>query len=282
MRGMKLKFTKMHGAGNDFVVIDATREPFRPTPALLARLGDRHFGVGCDQILVVEPAESPEFDFHYRIYNSDGTESGQCLNGSRCFARYVRDHGLSSKDVLRVRTITADMQLHLLPDGLVKVNAGVPKLEPAQVPVAAGQRELRYTLDLDGQTVEFGAANMGNPHAVMLVSDTVTAPVERVGAALQSHAMFPQRVNAGFLQIIDATHAKLRVYERGAGETLACGSGACAAVVVGRLWGKLAPEVQVQMLGGLLRIEWQGEGQPVWITGPAETVFTGEFEWQNS
>ena len=279
---MNLRFTKMHGAGNDFVVIDATRTPFRPTPQLLAHLGDRHFGVGCDQVLVVEPAASPEFDFNYRIYNSDGSESGQCLNGSRCFARYVRDHGLSAKDVLRVRTITADMQLHLLPDGQVRVNAGVPRLEPAQVPITATPRAPRYALELAGEVLEFGAASMGNPHAVMLVANTETAPVERIGAALQAHPMFPQKVNAGFLQIIDPTHARLRVYERGAGETLACGSGACAAVVVGRLWGKLDAEVEVQMPGGLLRIEWQGEGQPVWITGPAETVFTGEIEWQNS
>ena len=279
---MKLQFTKMHGAGNDFVVIDATRTPFRPTPALLARLGDRHFGVGCDQVLVVEPPASPEFDFNYRIYNSDGSESGQCLNGSRCFARFVRDQGLTQKDVLRVRTITADMQLRLLPDGQVRVNAGVPQLEPAQVPLAATQRALRYTLQLAGETLEFGATSMGNPHAVMLVADTAAAAVERIGAGLQQHEMFPQKVNAGFLQVVDSTHARLRVFERGAGETLACGSGACAAVVVGRLWGKLDADVAVQMPGGLLRIEWQGEGQPVWITGPAETVFTGEIEWQNS
>lgn len=272
----------MHGAGNDFVVVDATRTPFRPTPELLAHLADRHFGVGCDQVLVVEPASAPDADFDYRIYNSDGSESGQCLNGSRCFARFVRERGLSDKDVLRVRTITSLMQLHLQPDGQVRVNAGVPRLEPVQVPVAAAERALRYALELDGRRIEFGAASMGNPHAVMLVDDTQTAAVERVGAALQAHPMFPQKVNAGFLQVIDAGHARLRVYERGAGETLACGSGACAAVVVGRLWGMLNAQVEVQVRGGVLRIEWQGEGQPVWITGPAETVFTGEIEWQNS
>lgn len=280
---MKLPFTKMHGAGNDFVVIDATRQPFHPVPGLLAHLGDRHFGVGCDQILVVEPASSPDVDFNYRIYNSDGSETGQCLNGSRCFARYVRERGLTDKDTICVQTTTSKMDLYLQPDGSVRVNAGVPRLEPAQVPMAADARALRYSLKLDsGETLEFGAASMGNPHAVMLVPDAGQAAVDRVGSALQAHAMFPQKVNAGFLQIKDSAHVVLRVYERGAGETLACGSGACAAVVVGRLWGKLAASVEVQMPGGILRIEWQGEGQPVWITGPAETVFIGEIEWQNS
>lgn len=284
---MKLRFTKMHGAGNDFVVIDATRELFEPLPALLAHLSDRNIGVGCDQILVVEPPSAGDVDFDYRIYNSDGSESGQCLNGSRCFARFVRERGLNAKDSIRVRTISGKLELQHLPGGQVRVNAGAPKLEPAEIPIipfgGAPKRALRYPLTLaGGEQIEIGAVGMGNPHAVMRVLDVETAPVPRIGQALQAHAAFPQRVNAGFMQVHDVSQISLRVYERGAGETLACGSGACAAVVVGRLWGKLAPAVSVRMRGGVLRVEWEGEGQPVWITGPAITVFTGELEWPSS
>ncbi|HVT36853.1 MAG TPA: diaminopimelate epimerase [Nevskiaceae bacterium] len=278
---MKLRFTKMHGAGNDFVVIDATREPFKPTPALLARLADRRFGVGCDQVLVVDPPSSG-VDFNYRIYNSDGSESGQCLNGARCFARFVREQGLSDKNDIRIRTRASTMELHLLADGRVRINAGVPLLDPERIPFRAA-RAPRYTLTLaDGSQVEIGAVGMGNPHAVMLADDVERAPVEARGKLLQRHAAFPESVNAGFLQVVDPSHAKLRVYERGAGETLACGSGACAAVVAGRLWGVLGSRVELQMPGGKLVVEWEGEGRPVWLTGPAVSVYTGEFEWQNS
>jgi len=276
---MKLSFTKMHGAGNDFVVIDATRTPFQPTAKLLAWLGDRHFGVGCDQILVVEPPGGGDVDFNYRIYNSDGSESGQCLNGSRAFARYVRDSGLSDKNPLRVRTMTTTMELQTLANGEIRVNAGVPRLEPAEVPLKAVRRELRHRLSLESGVIEFAALSMGNPHAVIEVADVDAAPVAQIGERLQHHAVFPQRVNVGFLQIHDSGRAALRVYERGAGETLACGSGACAAAVAGRLWGRLSERVQMRMRGGLLTIEWAGEGQPVFITGPAETVFRGELEW---
>lgn len=279
---MKLSFTKMHGAGNDFVVIDATRTAFRPTPELLARLTDRHFGVGCDQVLVVEPASTPDVDFDYRIYNSDGSESGQCGNGSRCFARYVHDNGLSNKDSIRVRTISSVLELRRVEGGLVRVNMGVPLLEPAEIPFNAGPRATLYELRLkDGTEVEFGAVSMGNPHAVIEVADVDSAPVAELGPALQGHRAFPESVNVGFLQIRDQANVSLRVYERGAGETLACGSGACAAVVAGRLWGRLAERVDVQVRGGTLKIEWQGEGRPVWMTGPAETVFAGEIEWPN-
>lgn len=276
---MQLHFTKMHGAGNDFVVIDATRQPFKPSPELLARLGDRHFGVGCDQVLVVEPADGPDVDFAYRIYNSDGSESGQCLNGSRAFARFVQENGLSDKRQLRVRTRTAVMVLEVLADGQVRVNAGVPRLEPAEVPFTGGSRQLRYRLLLENGEIEFGVASMGNPHAVLEVADVETAPVVQIGERLQSHVAFPQRVNVGFLQILNRESATLRVYERGAGETLACGSGACAAAVLGQLWGKLGPRVVMRMRGGVLTIDWAGEGQPVFITGPAVTVFRGEMEW---
>jgi diaminopimelate epimerase len=276
---MKLQFTKMHGAGNDFVVIDATRRPFRPGREWLARLADRHFGVGCDQILVVEPPGEATVDFDYRIYNGDGSESGQCLNGARAFARYVRDHGLSSRNPLRVRTISTRMELQTLDSGEVRVNAGVPRLEPAAIPFAAGARAARYRLDLDGKAVEFAALSMGNPHAVLAVPDVETAAVAVIGAQLQRHPAFPQQANVGFLQIDSPERARLRVYERGAGETLACGSGACAAAVAGRLWGRLGPRVAMHMRGGVLTIEWAGEGEPVFIAGPVETVFRGELEW---
>jgi diaminopimelate epimerase len=278
---MKLQFTKMHGAGNDFVVIDATREPFRPSRNFLARLADRHFGVGCDQVLVVEPPAVADIDFDYRIYNRDGSESGQCLNGSRAFARFVRDQGLSQRNPLRVRTLTSTLELLMLDSGEVRVNAGVPRLNPADVPFAAAQRAPRYALTVGGETVEIAAVSMGNPHAVLEVNDVESATVERLGAALQAHAAFPQQANVGFLQIVNRERARLRVNERGSGETLACGSGACAAAVAGRLWGKLGNKVAMDMRGGVLTIEWAGEGEPVFITGPVETVFKGELEWPN-
>ncbi len=279
---MKLPFTKMHGAGNDFVVIDATRAPFRPTPALLHKLTDRRFGVGCDQVLVIEAPGAPDVDFDYRIFNADGSEVGQCGNGSRALARFVREQGLSDKDSIRVRTRTSTLELRQLPDGRVRVNMGVPRLQPAQVPfTGADAAAPQYRLELDGETVEFGAVSMGNPHAVLEVADVDAAPVGELGPRLQRHASFPEQVNVGFLQIQGRDRVRLRVYERGAGETLACGSGACAAVVAGRLWDRLGEKVDVEVRGGMLTIEWAGEGQPVYMTGPAETVFTGEVEWPN-
>ncbi|HWY25055.1 MAG TPA: diaminopimelate epimerase [Nevskia sp.] len=284
---MNLPFAKMHGLGNDFVVIDATRAPARellraPSPALLSRLTDRRFGVGCDQVLLIEPAPAPDFDFGYRIFNADGSEVGQCGNGSRCLARYVREHRMSDKRDLRVRTSTTQMELHLLDDGRVRVNMGAPRFEPADVPmiVDGGRRAPEYRISLaDGSTLAGGAVSMGNPHAVFEVADVDTAPVAQIGEELQHHPAFPQRVNAGFIQFIDGGHARLRVYERGVGETLACGSGACAAMAVGRLWGKLGARAEIQVRGGTLQLEWGGEGQPVWMTGPAETVYEGSLEW---
>jgi diaminopimelate epimerase len=278
---MELRFTKMHGLGNDFVVIDATRQPFAPSPALLAYLTDRRFGVGCDQVLVVDKPPTADVDFGYRIFNADGSESGQCLNGSRCFARFVREHGLSTSDRVRVRTSTSLLELQLLDDGRVRVNAGAPRFEPADVPLRMPARAVRYTLDIEGRAVAFGAASMGNPHAVIEVADVDSAPVETLGPQLQRHDAFPERVNVGFLQIVDREHARLRVYERGAGETLACGSGACAAMAVGRLWNKLGAHVEMQLRGGALHLEWEGEGAPVIMTGPAATVFEGSLKWPN-
>ncbi len=276
---MKLAFTKMHGLGNDFVVVDATRAPFRPAAAQLARLADRRFGAGCDQILVLEPASKPDVDFDYRIYNADGSQTGQCGNGVRCLAHFIRDRGLSDKERLRVRTPTAVMEMQLLPDGQVRVNMGVPRLEPAEIPFTAAARAPRYTITVGEAPAEIGAVNMGNPHAVMEVADVDAAPVEAVGAALQRHPAFPERVNAGFLQVLGPARGRLRVYERGAGETLACGSGACAAMVAGRLWGRFDPAVHLELRGGTLKLEWSGEGQPVYMTGPAETVYRGEMDW---
>ncbi len=279
---MKLQFTKMHGAGNDFVVIDATRQPFRPTPQLLQRLTDRRFGVGCDQVLVVEPPSSPDVDFDYRIFNADGSEVGQCGNGSRALARFVRENKLLVRDVIRVRTRTSVLELRHARDQLYTVDMGMPRLEPADIPFTAMARAQRYTLTLDGgAALEIGAASMGNPHAVIRVDDVDTAPVAEIGQQLQRHPAFPQQVNVGFMQVEAPDRVRLRVYERGAGETLACGSGACAAVVVGRLWGLLDARVDVQVRGGLLTIEWGGEGQTVRMTGPAETVYRGEIEWPN-
>lgn len=279
---MKLNFAKMHGLGNDFVVIDATRSPFDPSPALLARLTDRRFGVGCDQVLVVDPAPAPDVDFGYRIYNADGSEAGQCGNGARCLARFVKVRGLSRSHALRVRTSTSTLELHLLGHDLVRVDMGAPRFEPAEIPMAGVARAATYTLALDdGTPVSFGAVGMGNPHAVIAVDDVETAAVATIGEALQHHAAFPARVNVGFIQFLDLSHARLRVYERGAGETLACGSGACAAFVIGRLWNRLAPRTEILVRGGSLQLEWAGEGSPVYMTGPAEIVFEGSIEWQN-
>lgn len=276
-----LEFTKMQGLGNDFVVIDATRRPFLPDAALLTRLADRRFGVGCDQILVVDPPPADGgADFGYRIYNADGSEVGQCGNGARCLARYVREHHLSDKSALTVRTRTSVLELQQGDDGQVRVNMGVPRLAPADVPLRVPARTDRYTLAApDGRLLSFGAVSMGNPHAVIEVDDVVTAPVAEVGAAWQHDALFPERVNVGFVHFVDRGHARLRVFERGAGETLACGSGACAAAVIGRLWDRLDARSEIRVNGGTLAIEWAGEGHPVWMTGPAESVYEGRLSW---
>ena len=277
---MRRAFTKMQGLGNDFVVIDATQAAFKPTPEQLHWLSDRRYGVGCDQVLVVEPPSSDQQDFDYRIYNADGSEVGQCGNGARALARFIRDQGLSDQPQLRVATRTARMSLQLLEDGQVRVDMGVPQLTPSSLPFDAPARSDRYTLIVgDGAPLEVGAVSMGNPHVVMQSEDLDHAPVDALGAALQDHPAFPERVNVGFLQVLAEDRAKLRVYERGAGETLACGSGACAAMVVGRLWGLLGPQATLELRGGELRLEWAGEGQPVLMSGPAQTVYRGEFEW---
>ncbi|HUS24779.1 MAG TPA: diaminopimelate epimerase [Candidatus Binatia bacterium] len=280
---MALVFTKMHGLGNDFVVIDATRRPFHPTPAQARRIADRRYGAGCDQIAVIERASAPGADFEYRVYNMDGSESGMSGNGARCVARFLRDQGLSRGPVIRLRTRTALVELHPLDDGQVRVNMGTPRFEPATLPFTAAAEAPRYTLTLDdGAPLEIGAVSMGNPHAVIEVPDTGSAPVAAIGAALQRHPAFPQSVNVGFLQVCSPSSARLRVYERGAGETLACGSGACGAMAVGRRWGRLGERVDMELRGGTLRLEWPGGDAALWMTGPAQTVYRGEMEWDES
>jgi len=275
---MRLKFTKMHGLGNDFVVLDATRAPLALDRDQLRFLADRHFGIGCDQILQIEPPRSPDTDFYYRIFNADGGEVEQCGNGARCFVRFVRERGLTDKTEIRVGTQSGVIVPKLEGDGRVTVDMGVPQFEPARIPFIAERRALTYQLDVGGAAIEISALSMGNPHAVQVVKDVDAAPVRTQGPAIEAHARFPQRVNAGYIQIIDRGRIKLRVYERGAGETLACGTGACAAVVAGIQRDLLDPRVVVTTRGGDLGISWQGEGKPVLMTGPAVTVFSGEVE----
>jgi len=275
---MPLRFTKMHGLGNDFVVLDGVRERIDLTPALAARLADRRFGIGCDQVLLVEPPQLPETDFHYRIFNADGSEVEQCGNGARCFARFVRDTGLTDKAEIPVGTAAGPLLLKVQPDGQVSVDMGVPKLAPAEIPFVAEQQAAHYTLDLDDGAVAIAAVSMGNPHAVLQVANIDRAPVTELGPRIERHARFPNRTNVGFVQIQDRGRVRLRVWERGTGETLACGTGACAAAVAGHLWGELDADVAVTLAGGTLVIHWQGLGKPVQMIGPATRVFDGEID----
>ena len=287
---MHIRFTKMQGAGNDFVVLDETQGRLGLTPAQYRFLADRHFGVGADQILTVRPSPAEGIDFEYVIHNADGGEVEQCGNGARCFARYVRDKGLTGKDLLRVQTMKGVIAPQLTPDGRVTVDMGRPRFAPAEVPfdaaglqpVPRGQGELwPIALDAPGHAapVLIAIASMGNPHAVQLVDDVDTAPVAATGPLIECHARFPQRVNAGFLQILNRSEVRLRVFERGSGETLACGSGACAAVATGIRLGLLDARVDVHTRGGLLTIAWAGGAEDaVFMTGPATTVFEGQIE----
>ena len=287
---MKLKFTKMQGAGNDFVVLDGTRERIELGPAQIQKLGDRRFGVGADQILMVERSPVPGIDFGYRIFNGgSGDEVEHCGNGARCFVRFVAARGLSTKRTLRVQTVNNTLELQLQDDGRVTVDMNAPVFDLAHVPFDATGLSARevggfamWPLDVGDQIVEVAVLSMGNPHAVQLVADIDSAPVASIGPAVEGHSRFSRRVNAGFMQIVDRTHIRLRVHERGAGETLACGTGACAAVVAGIRLGLLDARVDVDARGGRLTIEWQGgahdEHAHVLMTGPAETVFEGEIE----
>ena len=275
---MTLNFTKMHGLGNDFIVIDAINQSVSLTPQQVQQLADRHFGIGCDQLLLVEAASSAEVDFRYRIYNADGGEVQQCGNGARCFMQFVREQGLTDKSQLQVETLGGPLQLIQHSDGQITVNMGVPRLEPADIPFTAPQREKAYALEALDRQFEIAVISMGNPHAVLPVDNIENAPVATTGAAIERHPRFPERVNVGFMQIVDNERIRLRVFERGSGETLACGSGACAAVVAGRLWERLAESVKVVLNGGELVVSWAGEGQPVLMTGPATTVYQGRIE----
>ncbi|MDX9994061.1 MAG: diaminopimelate epimerase [Rhodocyclaceae bacterium] len=278
---MKIRFAKMHGLGNDFVVLDATGvhgQSFVPTAAQAQWLADRHFGVGCDQILVVGPPQIEGADFRYRIFNADGGEVEQCGNGARCFVRFVHEQGLTEKREIRVETMAGIIAPRLEADGQVTVDMGVPRFTPADIPFLAETDDLVQTLEFDGRQAQITAVSMGNPHAVQVVDNVDSAPVGRDGPWIEAHPRFPKRVNAGFMEIVHRHAIRLRVYERGAGETLACGTGACAAVVAGIRRGLLDSPVRVTTRGGDLTIVWGGVGQSVLMTGPAVTVFTGELE----
>lgn len=270
-----MQFSKMHGLGNDFVVVDGVTQNVFFTPETIQRLADRHRGIGFDQLLLVEPPYDPELDFHYRIFNADGSEVSQCGNGARCFARFVTLKGLTNKKNIAVSTQKGNMVLTVKDDNQIRVNIGEPIWEPAKIPFTANKFEKNYILRTDIQTVLCGAVSMGNPHCVVQVDDIQTANVEQLGPLLENHERFPERVNAGFMQIINKDHIKLRVYERGAGETQACGSGACAAVAVGIMQGLLNNRVQVNLPGGSLIIEWDGVGHPLYMTGEATHVYDG-------
>lgn len=275
---MRLNFSKMHGLGNDFVVFDCVRQTVDLRPEQYRAIADRHLGIGCDQILLVESAQRDDCDFRYRIVNADGGEAEQCGNGARCFGRFVRDQGLSDKPAIQLETISGRIEVRLDSDDQVSVDMGPPILEPADIPFQAEARAASYALEVDGRSLEIGAVSMGNPHAVLLVEDVDSAPVAGLGPAIESHPRFPKRVNAGFMQIVDPSHVRLRVFERGVGETRACGTGACAAVVAGRIQGLLEPQVSVQLPGGELTIGWSGERESVWMTGPATHVFEGYID----
>ncbi|MCG6898042.1 MAG: diaminopimelate epimerase [Thiocapsa sp.] len=275
---MRLGFSKMQGLGNDFVVLDGTGQAIELDPATVRRLADRRFGIGCDQVLIVEPARLSGTRFHYRIFNADGSEVEQCGNGARCFARFVRERGLTEADAIPVGTAAGPIRLFMEADGQVRVDMGAPELAPERIPFLADRQAVAYPLDVAGEQLSIGALSMGNPHAVILVDDLDSAPVKRLGPLVGSHERFPSGVNVGFMQILRRDHLRLRVFERGVGETLACGTGACAAVVHARQLGRVDTRVRVGLPGGDLVIEWAGSPDVVWMTGPAVHVFRGEIE----
>lgn len=276
---MLLPFTKMHGLGNDFMLLDRVQQDIPVPVDHIAALADRRTGIGFDQLLVIEPATSENFDFNYRIFNADGSESEHCGNGARCVARYLGDHGLGNKQQITLGMPSgSSIQCEVLANGLVTVDMGAPILAPADIPFVADRQALTYPLQVGEQTLEISAVSMGNPHAVLLVDNVDTAPVSELGPLIERHAAFPRRVNAGFMQVLDPAHIRLRVFERGAGETLACGTGACAAVVAGILRSLLAESVTVELKGGKLTIDWKGGQAPVFMTGPATTVYEGHVK----
>ena len=283
---MRIRFTKMHGLGNDFIVLDAISQNFVPTPAQARFLADRHFGIGCDQLLVVEKTSTPGVDFRYRIFNADGGEVEQCGNGARCFVRFVHEQGLTDKREIRVETQSGLITPRLEADGQITVDMGVPRFLPAEIPFDSDSDAIVQPLFVDAAWIDISVVSMGNPHAVQVVADVDTAPVAQLGPLIETHPRFPRRVNAGFMQIVDRHAIRLRVFERGAGETLACGTGACAAVVAGIRRGLLDSPVRVSTRGGDLSIAWNGAAgnpsSPVMMTGPATTVFSAEIELPNN
>lgn len=279
-----LPFTKMHSLGNDFVVIDCTQQPQRLSKQTIRRMADRHRGIGFDQLLLINPSSQPgKADFDYRIFNANGDESAQCGNGARCLARYVYERGMTPKSRITLATLTHILEMHIEENGQVRANMGIPQLEPDAIPfvdtteTTKKATQIRYPLPIEGHHIFVTVVGLGNPHAVLVVEDSEKAPVETWGPLLQQRPCFPQQANIGFMQIIDSRHIKLRVYERGAGETLACGSGACAAVVAGRLQDRLDATVTVSLHGGELHIAWEGRGSPIYMTGPAAFVFDGNY-----
>lgn len=278
---MKVRFTKMQGAGNDFVVIDNVRQNLHISPGQVRRLANRQRGIGCDQVLIVSPPDSPDADFRYHIFNADGSEAGQCGNGARCFARFVREQRLSSKSHLKVQVPNGLMQLETGNDGQISAEMGIPIFTPTAVPFTTDQEQLEYTINASGTSVTIGVLSMGNPHAVIAVDDIHKAPVASLGAAIEKHPQFSDRVNVGFMQILSRDEIKLRVFERGAGETLACGTGACAAVVHGIRKNLLNNAVTVHLPGGKLSVAWEGDGTAAWLSGPTASVFEGTINLHN-
>lgn len=273
-----LKFTKMHGLGNDFMVIDGINQRFEPQTDLIRSWADRHFGIGFDQLLLVENSGADDVQFRYRIFNADGGEVSQCGNGARCFARFVREKGLTDANPIAVETASGHLLLDMIDDTRVRVNMGIPRFEPENIPLAVSEQQDRYRIDIDGKSIDFSAVSMGNPHMVMQIDDVQNIDIDQLGPALESHPLFPQRVNVGFMQIVDRNHFKLRVFERGVGETQACGSGACAAMVAGIQLDLLENQAKAGLLGGNLQLDWQGPGQPVMMTGATSLVFDGEID----
>lgn len=274
---MLVNFSKMHGLGNDFMVLDNVSQNFYISKEQIKKLADRNFGIGFDQLLIVEPPYDPDLDFHYRIFNADGSEVSQCGNGARCFARFVKVKGLCSKNKIKVSTASGKMTLFIERDGNVSVTMPVPQLEPSKIPFTAQKKERNYILRTEHETVLCGAVSLGNPHCVVTVDNVLEAPVNTLGKELSTHERFPEGANVGFMEVVASNQIKLRVYERGAAETLACGSGACAAVVIGQLQKTLGRQVTVELPGGKLRIYWKGPGFPVKMSGPAVHVFDGQI-----
>jgi len=275
---MMISFAKMHGLGNDFMVVDTISQNVYFNESQIRKLADRHKGIGFDQLLIIEPPPQPDVDFHYRIFNADGSEVGQCGNGVRCLAKFVRQMGLTWKQKIRVSTNSGIMDLRIMKNGLVSVDMGIPQLAPQKIPMAIEQQAINYQIELIDQTLQFGSVSMGNPHCVVSVDDLEAISIDPIGKEINDHQLFPEGANVGFMQIVSDVEVRLRVFERGAGETLACGSGACASMVVGRLQNKLQQKIKVFLPGGHLHIDWAGEGQPLTMIGPAEFVYHGYIE----